>query len=1186
MKFKKYILYAFILLALLLSITAISAADLNNTDNMDVLNDANDKTFSELNSEISASDSKIDLSSDYKFNNNNDSAYANGIKINKKFVINGNGHTIDCAGQSRAFEFNTESVEINNLIIKNGFYIRGSAIQTDSNLILNNVTLINCSGNGTQSNGAINVYDSNLTVNNCKFIDNAGSKGASITTSTSVVKINNSTFTSSPNKVLKGQVYFIESNATITNSNFLNTTTKYAAAVFAEINSNIIISKTKFKNLYANKTAGAIGVKFIDSVKITDCEFDNVSSENNGGAIYLDINGDKDQKDNNYTSVTITGSKFNNCYSEFGGAILQLGGILGISASNFTSNQAKYEGGAIYTSHVGVNISDSRFELNSLIDEISYGGACYFDMGRVNLNKNTFKNNFGFGVTTIYGYDAHFNMQNNYFHNPSNITSIYTVHGSQITDKNNFTEDKLSFNNTNNNYNFENTASPFIILNNTLSFDKLPEKFDLRDYGWVTPVKNQGFMGACWAFGNLAAFESALLRYTNKTYSLSVNNAQNSMLAYSKYGCDDIFEGGLAETAIAYLIDWLGIFPEEYDGYDELGKISSLLITPENIHIQNAVVIPPRKNATDNDLIKNALIKYGAVAVSQNANFDTSKYFNKSSSAQYYTGSKSTHRVCVVGWDDNYSRNNFITTPPGDGAWICKNSWGTDWGDNGYFYISYYDKSFADTNNVCYFINNDSYTRIYQHDLGGTVDYSDYHYYSSIFTADEDELIAAVGTYFNITGANYTINITVNDIPVYSQSGASKFTGYETIALDKVIQIKKGDKFKVIIKNEKVPFGQNLRIETPAGNSFSSKDGKNWEDLAEDENVCIIKAYTVSDINITNNLVKYSDSNAPFVAKVGTGEEVTFQINGTNHTVKADANGIAKLEINYAAGNYSITTVYKNMAIVNHITIKNNTIISLNVSRAYNSNYNYTVQLLDSNGKALNNTTVEISINGKLNNYTTDKSGNVTIEFAKLTKDQTVTVTNPVSKQVKTGTVKVLSRFSGAGNVAMYYFDGSKFKAKIIGDDGTAVGANQKVTVKLNKKTYTVKTDSKGYITFKIPKTVKPGSYKLTATYKSQTITKTVKVKQNLKTKKYTVKKSAKKLVVKATLKNGKTALKNKKITLKVNGKKISAKTNKKGIAKLTIKKNIIKKLKAGKKYKMQVSYLKNTIKTTLKVKR
>ena len=93
-------------------------------------------------------------------------------------------------------------------------------------------------------------------------------------------------------------------------------------------------------------------------------------------------------------------------------------------------------------------------------------------------------------------------------------------------------------------------------------------------------------------------------------------------------------------------------------------------------------------------------------------------------------------------------------------------------------------------------------------------------------------------------------------------------------------------------------------------------------------------------------------------------------------------------------------------------------------------------------------------------------------------------------------------------------------------------------------------------------------------------------MKQNLKAKKkYAVKKSAKKLVIKATLKNGKKALKNKKITLKIKGKTLKAKTNKKGIAKFTIKKKIIKKLKKGKKYTVKITYLKNTIKTKVKVK-
>jgi hypothetical protein len=104
------------------------------------------------------------------------------------------------------------------------------------------------------------------------------------------------------------------------------------------------------------------------------------------------------------------------------------------------------------------------------------------------------------------------------------------------------------------------------------------------------------------------------MKYANVTYSFSVNNMQNSMLQYSKYGRITAVEGGRPFSGIAYLIDWLGIYPDEYDGYDELGKISSLYLTPDDIHIQNVVVIPARKTTGDNDLIKMALMKYGGVA--------------------------------------------------------------------------------------------------------------------------------------------------------------------------------------------------------------------------------------------------------------------------------------------------------------------------------------------------------------------------------------------------------------------------------------------------------------------------------------------------------------------------------------------------------------------------------------------
>ncbi len=133
---------------------------------------------------------------------------------------------------------------------------------------------------------------------------------------------------------------------------------------------------SKFRNLFANKTAGAIGVNAIFKLTISGCEFYNVSSEKNGGAIFADVNDEE-------SYVIVRNSKFNDCTSEFGGAILQLGGTLAIKNSDFVENSVEYDGGAIYTSFTSVDISNSSFKSNLASNEISYGGAGYFDMGTV-----------------------------------------------------------------------------------------------------------------------------------------------------------------------------------------------------------------------------------------------------------------------------------------------------------------------------------------------------------------------------------------------------------------------------------------------------------------------------------------------------------------------------------------------------------------------------------------------------------------------------------------------------------------------------------------------------------------------------------------------------------------------------------------------------------------------------------
>ena len=168
---------------------------------------------------------------------------------------------------------------------------------------------------------------------------------------------------------------------------------------------------------------------------------------------------------------------------------------------------------------------------------------------------------------------------------------------------------------------------------------------------------------------------------------------------------------------------------------------------------------------------------------------------------------------------------------------------------------------------------------------------------------------------------------------------------------------------------------------------------------------------------------------------------------------------------------------------------------------------------------------------------------------------------------------------------AIYYGDG-KYKVKLTNSSGKSI-AGQYVSFKINGKTIAkVKTNKTGWAVFKIPTKYVPKTYKFTVSALGKTYNKKVTVKQVLTLKSVKVRKYAKKLVLTATLKKGKTALKSKQLTFKFNGKTYKAKTNKKGIAKVTIKKSVLKKLKIGKKVKYQVTYIKDTVKRTAKVKK
>ena len=325
-----------------------------------------------------------------------------------------------------------------------------------------------------------------------------------------------------------------------------------------------------------------------------------------------------------------------------------------------------------------------------------------------------------------------------------------------------------------------------------------------------------------------------------------------------------------------------------------------------------------------------------------------------------------------------------------------------------------------------------------------------------------------------------------------------------------------------------------------------------------------------------------ADATGNVTVTIGNKTYVASLVNGSAKiTVPELGNGVNNVVISYSGDNKYAPRGYSS-----NVTIETK-IIASNMVRGYNSGVDYQFKVVDINGNPIANKKVKIKIKNKSYTVKTNGKGVAKLNVKLSVGSYKVIIINPDTGKAVTKTLKIVKRLSGNKNIAKYYNSNFKYKFKVIGNNGKAVGKGVKIKVKIGKKTYRLKTDKKGVITIKLTKKFTPKKYTVKATYKGYSIKNTIKVKQVISSKKVvTVKKSAKKLVLKAKLKQGKKVLKKKTVTFKFKGKKYKAKTNKKGIAKVTVKKNVIKKLKAGKNYRYAITYLKDTVKRTVKVRR
>jgi len=343
-----------------------------------------------------------------------------------------------------------------------------------------------------------------------------------------------------------------------------------------------------------------------------------------------------------------------------------------------------------------------------------------------------------------------------------------------------------------------------VLINDNPDKKNIPYYYSYKDKNKLSVIKNQGPYGTCWAFAALSALETSLRPEKNLVFSPDHMSLANSFNLKQN-------EGGEYAMAVAYLTSWQGPVLESMDPYGD-GKTDKSL--SESVHVQEVQIV----DSKDYEAIKKLVYKYGGVQSSIYAaisySSDYSKYYNRKTYSYCYIGEeKPNHDVVIVGWDDNYPKENFNANIDNDGAFICQNSWGESFGDGGLFYISYYDTNIG-MHNVVYtrVDGNDNYDNIYQSDLCGMVGYmgteKEYASFSNVYKANENELLRAAGFYATGPDTSYNVYVvpkfekaeSLNGDKILVASGKFTNAGYYTVDFDTPVNLVKNQKYAIIIE--------------------------------------------------------------------------------------------------------------------------------------------------------------------------------------------------------------------------------------------------------------------------------------------------------------------------------------------------------------------------------------------------
>ena len=648
-------------------------------------------------------------------------------------------------------------------------------------------------------------------------------------------------------------------------------------------------------------------------------------------------------------------------------------------------------------------------------------------------------------------------------------------------------------------------------------------KFDLRDVNgknYTTSVKNQYQTGLCWAHATASSIESSYLMDNGNElniselqmgYSTSYQLSDGSNPYGLKIGdkaMDTVANGSNLYIVGNYLSQRRGAVTEKTSGLaltddnyktikdSSSGKLNDVSFNEYNVN--DVIFYTPDLHCDSNNFavlkaIKQMVASYGSVYAQINAS--TNKYLKISETEYqnnpniYYGGPSADHAISIIGWDDNYSASNFENSyggiPKGNGAWIIKNSYGTEYyankdnklsptkdseytipvkmGDKGYYYVSYYDSQICNAvmavDNVTPTVDTNTYS--YNKPIGSYLGISSGKKILLMSKYKKQKTDTEILESFNIytLGTDDNVKIYYGTTTDFSKAtlvaeGITEFEGYKNIKASKKLTV--ADEYYIFIdytnKSSKSPINpvyttssaeKNKKYfyldENPkTGVSFYSLDnGKTWTDSIGD------------GVNLSNSsgTVELLNFYVP-ISVFTTTKDYSLSIStSTDDTISAEDGGSVSVTLDlknvkgdittkiYNSNKQDVTNKFKLTKDSNKYTIAG--IVGTTTAGTYTAEFTYKDAVAEKTfkvtSKAPENVLVEkITINGKTEVVA---GGYLVLDATVTPKDATNKVLTWSSSDRKVATVDeegiVKAVNEGTATITAEATDGSKVKGTL-----------------------------------------------------------------------------------------------------------------------------------------------------------